>query len=51
MNEATQESQPSNRDPLHMYCIVLGMYTHMLCLVPAKLVIKGNKVQSVRHNS
>ena len=30
MNEATQESLPSNRVPLHMYCIVLGMYTHLL---------------------
>ena len=30
MNEATQESLPSNRDPLHMYCIVLGMYTHVV---------------------
>ena len=30
MNEATQESLPSNRDPLHKYCIVLGMYTHLL---------------------
>ena len=38
MNEATQETLPSNRDPLHMYCIVLGMYTHMLCLVPAKML-------------
>ena len=25
-DEVTQESLPSNRDPLHMYCIVLGMY-------------------------
>ena len=40
MNEVTQESLPSNRDPLHMYCIVLGMYTHMLCLVPAKMELK-----------
>ena len=30
MNEVTQESQPYNRDPLHMYCIVLGMYTHVV---------------------
>ena len=30
INEATQESLQSNRDPLHMYCIVLGMYTHLL---------------------
>ena len=28
MNEVTQESLPSNRDPLHMYCIVLGIYMH-----------------------
>ena len=40
INEVTQESLPFNRDPLHMYCIVLGMYTHMLCLVPAKMQLK-----------